>query len=1035
MGNRGVVLLVVLAMAAWSVVWPAGVRAAPASSFDFTGIGSLVEPSATPTLQTTAVMGVTALAGAPDTTISESGQGAIFADTESQDGWDATATQATLQAADPQAEDGLGGVVQTEESTLVTGSSKPGGSGDIWVFNAPNGGWSGTVTQSATLGVPNHALLYAPVISGGTIVALGEVPGTSGAAGQVLAYVFDEPVNGWTGTVLPSAVLVPPNGASITGSGSSVMIGEHEIVAGSSGASSAFVFSEPRGGWSGVISPAAALTAPGVSSLGWSVAFVGATVVAGPSEGSAGDGAYAFAEPASGWASEGPTAELSDTSVDGELFPSTIAVGAGALVASGSTLLVPVSVPTTGGPETGYAVYDMPSGGWSGADVEPDATLALGTSLPLQSAAFDASGVVAGANSTAALGPTAISLGGVSAVFSDVGTATGTPAATAELVGAADTGQQLTVFSEPVTGWTSRGATVVESLPDAFSGTAPTSFSVSGSIVAISWADAENSPSRSYLYAQPSTGWSADASPIAELNDPNGWPLSDVRVSGDEAVAVGTAPVGTGQTPQQEIDVFTAPAGGWDGIVDPVARLGVDGSVNAFAISGPAVAVSETAPVPTITAPTARKTLVEVDVAGSGSWSDARGIAVDTLNVPGPAAAGPISFSGDDVVAGAVAGANLLATANGAAVYVPDRDGRYYASMPTATLAVPSDGAWIFREPVNGWRGALKPSAHIAEPVGDEDPASYSVASISDAANEIAVSENIGSDEGCSNDLQVVSRPAGGWTGTLTGRAPGEATLGGGGPCGGPDYGSISGGVFDRSDLLVGTRLGVDDAGTVDVYSAAGAPAGSRPASEAANVSSASLVGGANGSPTLEAGVSAGTNEASLTSITIDAPTGLSFVRTGATLKRDIAVCRETGVACTVRRADELRLTINAERNDRRTEIVTVGPRVLRESASLKRRLSRAPRALRLGVTVTDAMGRSVARTVVVRAASARATAGPVQLAISLGTASVQPPWRSLRCSRSRCSACSRSNRRRAESWSRPARSCRRRRIRRERVG
>ena len=103
-----------------------------------------------------------------------------------------------------------------------------------------------------------------------------------------------------------------------------------------------YVFTEPRGGWANDNQPAV-LTAPGgLQQFGFSVAVSGPTVVAGAPLAAAGNGAaYAYTEPAGGWADDNAPARLNPAGGTG-LLGSSVAV-------SGTTVIAgaPVDVAVT----------------------------------------------------------------------------------------------------------------------------------------------------------------------------------------------------------------------------------------------------------------------------------------------------------------------------------------------------------------------------------------------------------------------------------------------------------------------------------------------------------------------------------------------------------------------------------------------------------------------------------------------------------------------------------------------------------------
>jgi hypothetical protein len=136
---------------------------------------------------------------------------------------------------------------------------------------------------------------------------------------QGSAYVFVEPLGGWTGALNEAAQLTASDGEANDQFGLSVAIAGATVVVGvpfDDGASlsqgSAYVFVEPPGGWAGALTEDAKLTASDAEAsdvLGFSVAIGEGTVVAGTTGDDLGanmnqGSAYVFVEPPGGWAGD-----------------------------------------------------------------------------------------------------------------------------------------------------------------------------------------------------------------------------------------------------------------------------------------------------------------------------------------------------------------------------------------------------------------------------------------------------------------------------------------------------------------------------------------------------------------------------------------------------------------------------------------------------------------------------------------------------------------------------------------------------------
>jgi len=163
------------------------------------------------------------------------------------------------------------------------------------------------MTETAVLSNENGVATnfgYAVAIDGPTI-AVGE-PKTFTSRGRL--QVFTEPRDGWvnatpTGRINASDTMNNSNfGTALSVSGSTIVVGAYNI---NDGQGAAYVFVEPKSGWSGSHSQTAKLTASDgrrQNFFGWPVAINGTTIVVGAEGANSPFGsAYVFAQPASGW--------------------------------------------------------------------------------------------------------------------------------------------------------------------------------------------------------------------------------------------------------------------------------------------------------------------------------------------------------------------------------------------------------------------------------------------------------------------------------------------------------------------------------------------------------------------------------------------------------------------------------------------------------------------------------------------------------------------------------------------------------------
>jgi hypothetical protein len=212
----------------------------------------------------------------------------------------------------------------------------------VFVYVEPAGGWAGSLTESAKLaGATGIAIGYSVAIDGTVIVS-----GNSNACTSCAVGVYERPLLiGWTGTVSPSAKLLAPANAFRFGSvdidGSTVVVGARDewINGEMRYAGGAYVFEQPADGWTGSLTPSASLHASDAGwydGFGWDVSVDGDTVVVGndsdATDGTPNDGAYLFAMPASGWAGQRTEDQKLPGGTAVGVFGSAVATRAGTIV-------------------------------------------------------------------------------------------------------------------------------------------------------------------------------------------------------------------------------------------------------------------------------------------------------------------------------------------------------------------------------------------------------------------------------------------------------------------------------------------------------------------------------------------------------------------------------------------------------------------------------------------------------------------------------------------------------------------------------
>ena len=301
-------------------------------------------------------------------------QGTITIDPEVQ--------AAGLTAAAPAS--GLGGAIAMSGNTLVAVGTLPGSNaGAVYVFTGSGSNWSQRATLTASDGTAGDGFGCAVAVSGNTVVVGAADAPVGGNAAQGAVYVFTEPAAGWT-SMHETAKLTASAGAAGDHFGAAVAVAGNTVVAGAAAATvggnaaqgAAYVFSEPAAGWTAMHETAKLTASAGAAGdhFGAAVATGGGTVVAGAEDATVGGStaqgaAYAFTEPAAGWASTGiPTATLTAAAGGaGDHFGAAVAV-------SGNTVAVGAADAAVGGVRQGAAyVFTEPAAGW--ASVSPTAVL------------------------------------------------------------------------------------------------------------------------------------------------------------------------------------------------------------------------------------------------------------------------------------------------------------------------------------------------------------------------------------------------------------------------------------------------------------------------------------------------------------------------------------------------------------------------------------------------------------------------------------------------------------------------------------
>jgi hypothetical protein len=297
--------------------------------------------------------------------------------------------------------------------TIAVGAPKDNDfRGVVDVFTESNGGWANppeTARLTASAGNAGNELGWSVAISGETIVAGAPDNQVGGPADQGAVYVFTEPDGGWVNGT-QTAELTASDGAADDHLGTSVGIDGTTIVAGApddevggnDDQGTAYLFTEPGGGWVNGTQTAELTASDGAAGdeLGSSVAISGETIVAGAPDHEVGNNndqgaAYMYTEPGGGWTDGTQTAELtgSDGAADDHLGTS-VAIDAQTVVAG-----APDHEVGNNDDQGAAYVYTQPGGGWTDATQTAELTASDGNATDELGSSVAISGetVVAGA--------------------------------------------------------------------------------------------------------------------------------------------------------------------------------------------------------------------------------------------------------------------------------------------------------------------------------------------------------------------------------------------------------------------------------------------------------------------------------------------------------------------------------------------------------------------------------------------------------------------------------------------------------------
>jgi hypothetical protein len=293
--------------------------------------------------------------------------------------------------------------------TAVAGETASGdpdnGPTQAEVFVAPSGGWGAGASLVARLaaGTPTDSFGASVAISADQATIVVGAPTTNSSEGKV--YIFQRPAGGWSGTLSPTAALdvSGAGGAADDRLGKSVAISPDGtiIAAGRPGANSSHgavdVFKRPVSGWASTATPTATLTDFGGQandSLGSAVGTSGNTIVAGAPGANFFTGkALVYAEPGSGW-----TSAISGETLFAGGGQSGDGFGSAVAIDSGSNTIA-IGAPNRASGAGGVYAYSRPGPTWVTASQNALLTASSGGAVPNlgTSVSIDGSAILAGA--------------------------------------------------------------------------------------------------------------------------------------------------------------------------------------------------------------------------------------------------------------------------------------------------------------------------------------------------------------------------------------------------------------------------------------------------------------------------------------------------------------------------------------------------------------------------------------------------------------------------------------------------------------
>jgi FG-GAP repeat len=237
----------------------------------------------------------------------------VYVYAEPPGGWSDMTQTAEITAYDPGNQFGYSVAISSDTKTIAVGAPDWGAGGDVFVYYEPSTGWANTSSFNVVM-YP----LGGNGCAGGTVAISGRLVFSGSATGEQSCfpsipddlYVYELP-KGDRQVVNEIATLYQSNGSE----GPYALAVSGNTVAMASLGDGLYVYVEPEGGWSGLLPETAFLGSTPGSGLGYSVAFLGTSIVGGEplySTGSTAPGALVeYKEPAGGWVnSSQPNAQI-----------------------------------------------------------------------------------------------------------------------------------------------------------------------------------------------------------------------------------------------------------------------------------------------------------------------------------------------------------------------------------------------------------------------------------------------------------------------------------------------------------------------------------------------------------------------------------------------------------------------------------------------------------------------------------------------------------------------------------------------------